>query len=409
MARAGAVGIQTNALLAVGEERAVAVPGVDNVLKVFLPTNYIGERKWPAIFYYHAMNQEPETSTVRLFTGSRDYIIVALPYLSDGMNEATAQARETALQKEIAGFRTARVWIGAHASMDEGRVFLAGVSKGAWMASRVGEREMARAAGLVLLLGGRVPFDQQNLMAASLREKAIYIGAGETDPNLIPALQAREYYRRAGARVTFELFEGVGHAVPNDPVRLKQWMEAHGRYGDPALPGERALLKDSFREQALRLNTEKDPSAKYAQLMDVLQNPLLALCSPASLAGIESQLAALRPQLPAQAAEWRAEQAFGELLWREMNIRRLEDQKALRDDLKTLSETLPDTRYGKLAADLYARVAAAYEKSLEATRRAEAAKPSSSGKPSVVAPSFPSVDPARSPLPRQKGNKITFE
>lgn len=400
----------TNNLLAAGEERAVAVPGMDNVMRVFLPTNYVPERKWPAIFYYHALNHTPETGLLRSFTGSRDYILVALPYLSDGMSDATPQLREAALQREIAGFRAGRAWMAAHAAVDDGRVFVAGASKGGWMTSQVGEREMSRLAGLIVILSGRVPYAEQGAMTATLRGKPIYIGVGETDPNLIPGIEAREYYRRAGARVTFEIFEGVGHAVPVRPVRLAQWLEANGRYGASAVQAEVAALKESFREQSARVAAEKDPAAKYAQLTDVLQNPLLTLCSPGSVPGIESQLAALRSQLPAQAAEWRAEQTFCGILWRAMNLRRLEDQKAVRDDLKTLSETLPDTRYGKLAAEMQARVAAAYEKSLEATRRAaDASKAAAPATPAVVAPAFPTLGPARPPIMRQKGNKITFE
>ena len=399
-------------VLPVGEVSTVVVPGIDNAIKVLLPTNYVAEQKWPAIFYYSAMNQRPDTGILRLFTGSRDYILVGLPYLADNMNQSTPQAREAALQREITGFRASRAWVATHTAMDDRRVFLAGASKGGWMTASLGERECGRLAGLVILLSGRVPYAQQAAMAAPLQGKPVYIGEGETDPNLIPALEAREYYRRNGANVTTEIFDGIGHALPKHAPRLKQWLEAHGRYGDAAAAQNLAELTASFRDQAARIGTERDPAAKYTQLTDVLQNPLLALCSPASIPGLESQLAALRAKLPAQQAEWQAEQSFCEILWREMNLRRLADQKAVRDDLKKLSESKPDTRYGKLAADLYARVAAAYEKSVEATgQAAAAAQKATPAKPAttVVTPSFPSVDPVGPPVMRQKGRTISFQ
>ena len=402
----------TNSVLAIGQETSVTVPGLDGAIKVFLPTNYVAERKWPAIFYYHAMNHTPDTGILRPFTGSRDYIIVGLPYLADGASLTTTAEREAALQREIFGFRTSRAWVAAHAAVDERRVFLAGASKGGWMTASLGERELGRLAGLIIMLSGRVPYSQQSALAATLPGKPIYLGAGETDPNLIPALEAREYYRRNGAAVTLEIFTGIGHEVPAQAARLTAWLEAHGRYGEAPAPQELEALTASFRDKAAQVKTEQDPAAKYAVLADVVQNPLLALCAPASLPGIESQLAALRSRLPAQQSEWLAEQTFGNILWRETNLRRLADQKAVRDDLKKLSEALPDTRYGKLAADHYPRVAAAYEKSAEATRQAEAAAPkatpaTSSG--SKFAPFAPTVGREAPPVMRQDGRKITFQ
>ena len=402
---------QTNGVLSAGQEVAVTVPGMDNAIKVFLPSNYVAASKWPAIFYYHAMNHGPDTGILRPFTGSRDYIIVGLPYLSDGTSQATAQAREAVLQREIAGFRASRAWVAAHAAMDERRVFMAGVSKGGWMTASLGEREINRLAGLIIMLSGRVPYAQESALAAALQGKPVYIGAGETDPNLIPALQAREYYRHNGANVTLEVFAGLGHEVPTQAARLTEWLEAHGHYGEAPAPQELEALKASFRDRATRINGEQDPAAKYAQLMDVVQNPLLALCSPASIPGIESQLAALRARLPTQQAEWQAEQTFDQILWREVNIRRLADQKAVLDDLKKLSEQLPDTRYGRLAADLYTKVASAYDKSVEATRNAEAAaqKANTGTSAGTTVVPFGPVGGQVPPVMRQNGRKVTFQ
>lgn len=402
----------TDAFLSIGQETTVPVPGLDAAIKVFLPTNYVAERKWPAIFYYHAMNHTPDTGVLRPFTGSRDYILVGLPYLADGASLTTAPEREAALQREIVGFHTSRAWVAAHAAMDERRVFLAGASKGGWMTASLGERELGRLAGLIILLSGRVPYAQQSALAATLQGKPIYLGAGETDPNLIPALEAREYYRRNGATVTLEIFPGIGHEIPTQAARLTAWLEAHGRYGEAPASQELEALRSSFRDMAAQVKAEPDPAAKYAILADVVQNPLLALCSPASIPGIESQLAALRTRLPAQQAEWQAEQTFDDILWRETNLRRLADQKAVRDDLKKLSEALPDTRYGKLAADLYPRVAAAYEKSAEATRQAEAAA-QKANPPTSAGPTFtpfgPTIGREATPIMRQNGKTITFQ
>lgn len=399
------------AILSAGAETSVVVPGVESAIKVFLPTNYVAGTKWPAILCYPPMNHGPNTSMLRVFTRSRDYILVGLPYVSDSPSQATAQAQAAALQQERAGFRAALGWLTANATVDDQRIFLAGISKGGWMTASLGERELSRLAGLVIILSGRIPYAGQQDLANLLRGKPIYLGAGEADPNLIPALQAREYYRRNGANVTFEMFDGVGHAMPEKADRLTAWLEARGRYGSVGGAAELAELKEACRSKAVRINAEKDPAAKYAQLTDVAQNPLMALCFPASIPGIEPQLAALRAQLPAQKAEWQAEQSFSEILWREMNLRRVDDQRRVRDDLKMLSETYPGAKFGRLAADLCVKVAEAYEKSVAATKQAAAAqKPATSAAPRTVTPSFPGIDTSpRPPIMKQKGKTLTFQ
>ena len=398
-------------ILSAGTEATVAVPGMEQPIKVFLPANYVAGTKWPVIFCYPPMNHGPDTSMIRVFTRSRDYILVGLPYLADGVAPTTAQAQAAALQRERAGFRAALGWVAANATVDDQRIFLAGISKGGWMTASLGEREFSRLAGLVILLSGRVPYADQQELAILLRGKPIYLGVGETDPNLIMALQAREYYRRNGANVTFEIFDGVGHAMPEKSDRLTGWLEARGRYGSVGGAADLAELKEACRSKAARISAEKDPGTKYAQLADVAQDPLMALCFPSSIPGIEPQLAALRAQLPTQKAEWQAEQSFGEILWREMNLRRVDDQRRVRDDLKTLSETYPGTRFGRLAADLHMRVAEAYEKSVTATKQAAAAqKPTAPAAPRSVTPSFPGIETSpRPPVMRQKGKTVTFQ
>jgi predicted esterase len=76
----------------------------------------------------------------------------------------------------------------------------------------------------------------------ALRGKAIYIGAGETDPNLESAKKAAAYYEHLGAKVTFEMFKGEGHSFdPSGSEILQKWLLCrNGCFGTAEMPGVRA-------------------------------------------------------------------------------------------------------------------------------------------------------------------------
>ena len=76
---------------------------------------------------------------------------------------------------------------------------IAGISMGGWMTTSLGERELPSIAGMVILLAGRPMHAKPLPPGTSLRNIPVYIGAGETDPNMMPARKAREFYKRNGA------------------------------------------------------------------------------------------------------------------------------------------------------------------------------------------------------------------
>ena len=101
-----------------------------------------------------------------------------MPYAEDGRQLPAAQDKQASLGRELASYRVARSWLAAHASVDESRVFMAGVSKGGWTASSLGEMDLARLGGLIILLAGRPYASTRTLPVAALHNKPIYIGTG---------------------------------------------------------------------------------------------------------------------------------------------------------------------------------------------------------------------------------------
>jgi len=60
------------------------------------------------------------------------------------------------LSRELANFHLARLWIIEHASVDQSRFFMAGISRGGWLTSMLCDLEMRDLAGIAVLLAGRL-------------------------------------------------------------------------------------------------------------------------------------------------------------------------------------------------------------------------------------------------------------
>jgi hypothetical protein len=230
---------------------------------------------------------------------------------------------------------------------------------------------------------------------------------------MVPARRAKEFYRRNGAVVTFEEYMGKGHEVPLVAPRLSAWLEANGRCRQTA--GQEAARKELAAELETRFAAaaaETNALTRYGCLLDLVEDPRLRLCSPAVLSQTKSQLVSLTQSSPAK-EEWTAESSFYNLVYQETCIKRLADMKAVLDGYQKLAQSYPQTRYGKLSAQYAPHLADAYQKSVEATAKANANRPagSTTNTPAAVKPAFPVSGSGRPPIPVpvRKGNKITFE
>jgi predicted esterase len=396
----------TEPALSAGVEASVALAAPACQLKIFLPTNYIAGQKWPALFFYNGKGMDPDPTLLRRFTDERDYIVVAMPYIAYDDRPRTPQELADCLQCERACFHAALAWLSANAGVDETRVFLAGVSKGGWTAGFIGEMEMPRLGGIIILLAGRLP--GQAAAMPTLQNKPVYIGAGESDPNWFSARSAREFYRRNGANVCFEEFSGVGHEVPLNARRIRAWLQTQGRYRQN--PDTNAVQQEATAELQAGFNAalaEANALAQYKQLLALADDPRLKFCDANLRQQMKTKLAAAVQASPGK-EEWSAESAFNELLYREAAIRRLADMKAVLDGFQNLVQTHPQTRFGQVAAQYYPRLADTYQKSVQATLAANSNQPPASTNRTVLTPTFPVItrDP---PRPIKHGDKIIIK
>ncbi|MFO1492593.1 MAG: hypothetical protein U1F77_06760 [Kiritimatiellia bacterium] len=329
--------------LAAGTEVSVPLPATDRAMKVYLPSNHAPGRKWPVIFFYHGMGGAPTTALLRKLTGGRDCIVVGMPYLSDRITPLSPQEREDSRKAELEAFRRARTWIVGQAGADDDAVFLAGTSKGGWAVSTLWEREASRLAGVVILLAGRQPGPDPG--AAAMRGKPVYIGAGEDDPNLLPALQARQHYRQNGALVCFDVFAGIGHQTPDDLPRLRAWLKMNLPPGPG--PEDRERLRAEYAGEIQTALAGTGVLEQFRRLQALSDDPRLSLCDPAVLAPARARFAELKQISPAK-EEWQAEARLGEVSVREERIRSLAEMKSVLDEYQAIARGFPDTRCGAL-------------------------------------------------------------
>lgn len=356
-----------------GRDAPVPMRDAGDPMLVYLPSNYTAEVKWPVMFWYHGLEGGPTTEFVKRHTGGRDFVIVGMAYA--GQDTArTDKELQAYLSKERATFQWARLWVQQHASVDPARCYLGGISRGGWQANRLYDLESRTLAGAAILLAGRLRSNIP-IQPDQFKGKPVYIGVGDKDPNLLPSLQAREFYRHYGAVVTYDEYPGAGHAEPAGVVPIfASWLQMQGpcRRGVPA--EERARMETRFRARFKEIMSGDDAVAKYERLATLAEDPaLMAFRGTALTTEIGTQLAGMRGISPLK-EEWAVEQAFYPLLWQSMNVRTLAEMKRVMDGLQDLGAKNAGTRYGKRAAELGLGVARAYQRSVEATERARRAK-----------------------------------
>ncbi len=194
-------------------------PQLAERVQVVLPGNYSPDRKWPAIFYYHGTGGRPTTELIQAHTQDQDWIVVGMTYTQEGNLPATAEY----IEKESLIFSSTRRHLAAKWNLDPRRCYVAGFSKGGWMAGFLLQHDPGLAGAVILGAG------HQFLIRKPVKfrgPKSLFVGVGRQDETYPFALRALVHYRPLGARTTFETWHGLGHRFPeNGSSALRQWLE----------------------------------------------------------------------------------------------------------------------------------------------------------------------------------------
>lgn len=206
-----------------GKEFAFNFDGHKIVL--YLPQDYNDINSVPVIFNYHGQGGHPNVDFFRHVTGSKGFIIVGMSYADEPQAPVSRGRHTNYIRGEVRRLGKLKRYLerDLHLKMDDRKLIIAGISKGGWMTNDLFEYRPRPWAGAVILAAGRRA-TLESSSSKKFKGKSVYIGAGEKDPNLRAAQRARDFLRKAGADVTFEMYEGLGHNVKPDSTVLRQWL-----------------------------------------------------------------------------------------------------------------------------------------------------------------------------------------
>jgi predicted peptidase len=232
-------------------ERTVTIGDTPRTYKVYLPPNHDAKRKWPVVLFLHGAGeagtdglQHTEVGLGRVLRSDpgRYPAVVVFPQAPRGgvwMGEL-ARFATTALDQSMAEFNG-----------DPDRVYLVGLSMGAYGAWVLAFEEPDRYAAIVSVAGGVVPpawrrarltqlpptlqsDDPYGATAARLKNVPAWLFHGADDPT-VPVTESRqlsEALKKAGAPVRYTEYEGVVHNAWDRAFaepELAKWLFAQQR------------------------------------------------------------------------------------------------------------------------------------------------------------------------------------
>lgn len=214
-----------------GKTVKVPLKGVGgNEILIYIPTDYTPDREFPLIVCYHGLNGQPNFNPFKRNTGGKGFIIVGMEYLVRGLPKVTTDQRVAYIKKEVAVVRRVVAYVEKVLSIDSDARFIGGISKGGWQSGAYAEFSPDLWAGVVIIAAGRSNSNYAGLTVdlRALRGMKIYIGVGENDNNNDPAKRDTEFYRKHGAKVTFEQYAGLGHQAKPDSKILLDFLLTNG-------------------------------------------------------------------------------------------------------------------------------------------------------------------------------------
>jgi len=356
-------------------------PQLSERVQVVLPENYSPDRKWPAVFYYHGTGGKPTTGLMQAHTRNKDWIVVGMTYTQKGNLPANPQY----VEKEFVILASTRRHLASKWNLDPKRCYVAGFSKGGWMAGFLLQYDPSLAGGIILGAGHQFLITTPSKFR---RAKSLFVGVGRLDENYPFALRAMVHYRSLGARATMMEWSDLGHALPEgESISLTQWMgiEAHPEkdYGE--------MAEEWLAERLDVIRGLPDLVDQWAALCHVERMPFFRLAGGDERA----RAAALRIALEKGGrvgGEARALAAHRILLRREARGHSLPECQRLATEYLALSELHGGTRQAEIALADHERIKKLMLH-LRAQRKIEAEQEAKKEEGQKELPRGPGIDP----------------
>ncbi|MGK0186221.1 MAG: putative esterase [Verrucomicrobiales bacterium] len=288
--------------LVAGEESTLLWPSLKNdSIIVRLPDSWTPTRKWPVIFYYHGTGGQPTIALPRAYTGGDHFVIVGMTYTVKG----TVKASDSSLfySETFKIFTEVRDHLAKVAAVNPERSYVGGFSKGGWAAAHFADKYPLSIAGAMILGAGVNPLREGEELPRLRKNTPVYVGVGQLEFNYAVSLQAIDHYGKRGARVTLDVYDGLGHRPAGDPRsdHLEQWLIVE-TYRDN-LKELKPVFENWFTRLNAKTGTTADPVLRYLLLERAGNGPFARFLNGSQRRIFSAQLEALRQQ-SAVASEW---------------------------------------------------------------------------------------------------------
>jgi predicted esterase len=355
--------------LVAGRESRFTWPRLDQPIKVFLPVDWTPTRKWPLLMFYHGTGGRPSISLPRSYTEDKGFVIVGMTYTVRGPVEA-GQSKQY-YEDTVAISQEVRDHLAKVASVDPERMYIGGFSKGGWTASYFADKHPELIAGAMIMGAGVNPYyvDDDSLPRFRVGTP-LYVGAGQLEMNYAVNLQALDHFGGRGAKVTLDIWDGLGHRPPFLPNSeyLEQWLLIESHQGNKTMiaPAFEKWLK-AMQSMATEAG-KSDPVLEYFVLERAGWAPFAAFLSKQQKSRFSSRRSELRKK-EAVATEWELRRRYESTRKREgKGGFRLSNWEKIIVDYFSIYEAAPDSVFAKRAGLDAVRI---LESIQEAARRRE--------------------------------------
>jgi dienelactone hydrolase len=359
---------------------ALPWPALGATLPIWKPDDFDASKKYPAIVFYHGAGGAPSAEFIHSMTGGKDFVLVGMTYregadrnqeIADGMGFLNG------IKKTLVG----------SLSVDPGRIYVGGFSKGGWHSAMLLDRDRSLAGGLIL--GGGLA-EKRTAAPKFTGGTPIYIGCGRFDGNYPPSLGALVYFRKLGATTTLEVWPGLTHELPKSPPEgMRQWLRI-----EASLSAAKVEAEEWIAERLPEIEAIADPVDRWFAYEVFLTLPFVGKFGSDAVATAKERIAILL-QDPKVAVEkkWRDESRS--ILARESADRLLKTMQAALRSHQMLSEKAVGTRAGREAIGDVGRTT----KLLETAQVVKLpGKPAPKPITTELQPGAPSTNPDRSPF-----------
>ena len=189
---------------------------------VYVPTDYNDNYNWPVLFFYHGKGAPLSAEQIKIATQGKNFVVVCMEFAPTTAETMNPGQYRLYLQREIKNLAFVRHWLQDKLRIDPKMTVLSGSSRGGWLAADIfNYRPMLAAATVIICAGYQEWLIKED---RSFAGKYVYIGAGETDQNLLAAKKAIKYFANHEAEVTYEVYAGLGHKFKADSPKLQNWL-----------------------------------------------------------------------------------------------------------------------------------------------------------------------------------------